>query len=158
MMTYLILILQFVCLSIWIGGSTVIVVMAAPSIFDNIDLQSAGAIMGLLMRRFVGILTALQILLLGSLYLQLLVLSNSLNLKLRLALSFTALAILLTVYLRFTLLPRINELRSTLSETDESRESRQKRIYKRSQGRSLMALAVNLFLGLCVVITLILPF
>ena len=143
----------------WIGGSTAVVVIVAPSIFRKTSLRSAGELMGLIMRRYVGLLALLQVLLLASLYLQFLVLSDSLNLKLRLALSFTSLATLLTVYLRFTMLPRINELRLTLPESeDDEHESAQTHLFKRSQGRSMMALATNLFLGLCVVIILILPF
>ena len=143
----------------WIGGSAAVVVIVAPSIFRKTSLQSAGELMGLIMRRYVGLLALLQVLLLASLYLQFLVLSDSLNLKLRLALSFTSLATLLTVYLRFTMLPRINELRLTLPESeDDEHESALTHLFKRSQGRSMMALATNLFLGLCVVIILILPF
>jgi hypothetical protein len=115
--------------------------------------------MGLIMRRYVGLLALLQVFLLASLYLQFLVLSDSLSLKLRLALSFTSLATLLTVYLRFTMLPRIDALRSTLPESDpDEHESARTYLFRRSQGRSMMALATNLFLGLCVVIILILPF
>lgn len=143
----------------WIGGSTAVVVIVAPSIFRKTSLRSAGELMGLIMRRYVGLLALLQVLLLASLYLQFLVLSDSLNLKLRLALSFTSLATLLTVYLRFTMLPRINELRLALPESeDDEHESALTHLFKRSQGRSMMALATNLFLGLCVVIILILPF
>ena len=158
-MTSLILFLQFVCLSLWIGGSAALVVITAPSVFRTTPILQAGELMSLVMRSYTALLASVQVLLLASLYLQLLVLSDVLNLKLRLALSITSLATLLTVYLRFVMLPKIDAMRSTLPEVENDDQGRARFYYfRRSQGRSMVMLASNLFLGLCVVITLIVPF
>ncbi|HLA69208.1 MAG TPA: DUF4149 domain-containing protein [Bacteroidota bacterium] len=159
MMTYLVLILQFVCLSLWIGGTTVLLTIVAPSAFRTSPLEGASELVALIMRRYNGLLAFLQVFLLATLYLQLLLLSDSIGLKLRIALSLTSLATLLTVYLRFTMLPGIEALRSRLhtSEITDPGNEEIRRI-RRAVGRSMMLLTVNLFLGLCVVITLILPF
>lgn len=157
-MTYLVLVLQFVCFSLWIGGTTVLIAVVAPSSFRMKPVEAI-ELMILYLKRFSGLLVGLQVFLLASLYLQLLLLSNSIGLRLRIALSIASLAMLLTVYLRFTVLPRAE---SVLRHSRESRmtDSTEEAIrgFGPTLGRSLTLFSVNLFLGLCVVIILILPF
>jgi hypothetical protein len=159
MMTYLILVLQFVCLSLWVGGVTVILSVVTPSAFRLQSPEEADELMILILKRYNSLLAALQVFFLATLYLQLLLLSNSVSLKLRLALSLTALATLLTVYFRYTVLPRDNAARpgSSVSERS-SRGGEEVRDGRGIRGRSMTLLTMNLFLGLCVVIILILPF
>ena len=156
MMTYLILVLQFVCLSLWVGGVTVILSVVTPSAFRVQSPEEADALMILILKRYNSLLAALQVFFLATLYLQLLILSNSVGLKLRLALSLTALATLLTVYFRYTVLPRDD---TTMHGSERSsRGGEEARDGRGIRGRFMTLLTVNLFLGLCVVIILILPF
>ena len=158
MMTYLILVLQFVCLSFWIGGTTVLIAVVAPSSFRMKPLEAV-ELVTIVLKRYGGLLAGLQVFLLATLYLQLMLLSDSIGLKLRLALSITSLAMLLTVYLRFTVLPRAEMILRHSGEPGMNDSAGEDvRGFGRTLGRSLTLLSVNLFLGLCVVIILILPF
>lgn len=157
MMTYLILVLQFVCLSLWIGGATVLVSIVSPSVFRSRSPEEAEELMILISKRYAGLLAALQIFLLATLSLQLLLLAGSLLLRLRLALGLTTLAILLTVYFRFTFLPRAEHRDQRNAQRIDARGSAKAQGGRRLPGSMLTLLTVNLFLGLCVVIVLILP-
>ncbi len=157
MMTYLILVLQFVCLSLWVGGATVLLSVVSPSVFRSRAPEGAEELMILISKRYAGLLAALQIFLLAMLSLQLLLLSSSLYLRLRLALSLTALAILLTVYFRFTFVPHAENQDQRNTERTDVTGSAKAQSGGRFPGRMMTLLTVNLFLGLCVVIVLILP-
>ena len=154
MMTYLVLVLQFISLALWVGGTTVLLVIVAPSSRIT-SPEDAGALMLLVFKRFHGLLAGLQLLLLATLFLQLLLLSGSLGLKLRLAMSFVSVALLLTVHFRYTVLPRFLAQHS-ISGGESKNPGESPAI--RSWGRSMMTLGANLFFGISVVIILILPF
>ncbi len=154
MMTYLVLVLQFVCLALWVGGTTVLLVIVAPSSSRIKSFGEAREMMLLILKRFHGLLVVLQLLLLATLSLQLLLLSGSVGLKLRLALSLVSIGMLLTVHFRYTVLPRLAS-RDSIEEEERSNPGEARSV--RSHERSATLLA-NLFLGISVVIILILPF
>jgi len=159
MISYLILVLQFVCLSFWVGGTVVLLMIVAPHLFEIKPISKASEIIAPIMRRFSSALAGILVVFFLLLSLQLVVLSSSVSLKLRLALSLTALATLLTVYNRFTIMPKLDEFRTRLSGIDDDNpDNKDAQWYRRTQGRSLILLTVNLFLGIGVVIILILPF
>lgn len=159
MISYFILVLQFICLSYWLGGTIVLLMIVAPRLFEISPISKASEIVSPIMRRYTGALVVILIFFVLLLSLQLTFLSSSVSLKLRLALSLSGLATVLTVYNRYTIIPNLDQFRTKLSALDdEDPQNKDALWYRRTQGRSLILLMVNLFIALGVVIILILPF
>ncbi len=158
MISYAILIVQFLCLSFWIGGSIVVLMIVGPEVFRR-DTASSGpeVIMTRILARFNAVFLVTAFLLAATLYLQLALLSDALSIKLRIALSLVMLAILFGTYVRFSLAPRMKSLRFEEKQSAEESNPGRLQAFRKLHGRSLGIFVVNLFLGVAAVITLILP-
>lgn len=154
MISYFILVLQFVCLSVWVGGGLVVLMVVAPQVFSSLSRSQAGAVMAPILRKFGSALLFSLVVLTISLSIQLLVLSGLAALKLRIAMSLSSLSILFTVYERYVLAPHMEHLRTTIDmEVDHDG----RKLFRRLHVRSMVLFGVNLFLGFAVVMTLIAP-
>ncbi|GJQ20665.1 MAG: hypothetical protein HBSIN02_10200 [Bacteroidia bacterium] len=143
MISSLILILQVLCLSLWIGGSAVLWLLVAPQIFMQVPREMAGALTGTIFRRFSSAMLGVLVILAATILVQLAGASESAGLKLRFALILVFGGMLLNVYDRYILSPRMHS-----ANTDGSR-----RIHR----QSVVLFVLNLFLGIAVVITFIVP-
>jgi uncharacterized membrane protein len=154
MASYLILIIQFICLSLWVGGIAVILLVVAPTTFASLNASEAGGVMSPILRRFGSLFLTCLVVLTISFSVQLVLLSGFAALKLRIAMSLSSLAILFTVYDRYGLSPRLEHMRRTL---DLESDKEGKKEFRRLHVRSMVLVAVNLFLGVLVVMILIAP-
>ena len=158
MISYTILVLQFLCLSLWVGGSVIVLMIVGPEVFRRETATSAPEeIMTRILVRFNTAFLVSALLLAGTLYLQLVSLSDALSIKLRIALSLVMLAVLFGTYVRFSLGPRMKDLRAREPGDPKTQNEGHLDSFRKLHGRSLGVFVVNLFLGIGVVIILILP-
>ncbi|MBI2619126.1 MAG: DUF4149 domain-containing protein [Ignavibacteriales bacterium] len=158
MISSVILITQFLCLSFWIGGSLVVLTIVGPEVFRRDSGSSVPeSVMARILARFNTAFLFAALLLAATLYVQLVFLSNVLSIKLRIALSLVILAVLLGTYVRVALAPRGKR---TMAGTEKRYDEPLKETQTpgKFHGRSVGVLIVNLVLGIVVVITLVLPF
>ncbi len=151
----LILIVQILCLALWIGGSMAIVLIVTPEIFRWIDDKNQAESMarGILRKFRVSVLIAIVVLGI-TIWIQIIVLSSATALKLRLVLMLVSLAILIETYIRFIVLNRMRTIQAGLAEKRIPRgEDELARLHRRSKQSFLL----NLFLGIVVVIALVMP-
>lgn len=154
MTTYFILIVQFVCLSIWLGGILVILTVVAPQVFRALEREQAARAMPRILSKFSSFLLGDLVVLTISLWLQLVMLSGPAAIRLRIAVSLTCLSILLTVYDRYGVSPRLERIGRAFESGPEEKERKE---FRRLHARSMILFVVNLILGFAVVMTLIAP-
>jgi putative copper export protein len=144
MISSLILIIQVLCLSLWIGGSATIVLIVSPELSKHLSREQAVSIAGKVGRRLGTLMLPVLFLLAATILVQLAGMSGAANLKMRLALIFVFGGLLLVVYNRYLISPRIRRAADDIT-------------FRRLHNRSVMLLVLNLFLGISVVITFIVP-
>jgi uncharacterized membrane protein len=159
MISVIVLIIQFLSISLWIGGSFVLLALVAPIVFQTLPLRSdAGDLMVKILRAFNVSLTLSLVILFFSLSGQIVFLGSSIQGKLRFVLSMVVLALGINVFLRASLFSRIEQvrlsLRGKLAESD--RQSYQER-FRRLHGQSMALFVFTSFLGVTVAIALLLP-
>lgn len=149
----LILIVQILCLALWIGGSAAILLIVTPEIFRGLsDRTHAGAIAGAILIRFREAVL-LSVVVLGiTIWIQIIGLGSSIALKLRLVLMLISLSVMIEVYIRFVVTNRMRRMLTEPAGVDAGVE------FVRLQRRSMHSFLVNLFLGIAVVTALIVPF
>jgi uncharacterized membrane protein len=156
----LLLILQVLSLSVWIGGAGVLLAVVAPSVFSHFhDRKSGGNLMAVILDRYSSLFIANAIFLSGTVVLQMLLLSPSTELKLRGALALTGVAILTALYGKLVLARRMRMLRLA-SEAQEfgSPNWDHEKEFRALHRRSMTVFIVNLVLGIMVTSVFILPF
>ena len=154
MTSYFILVVQFVCLSIWLGGILVVLAVVAPQVFRTLERAQSARVMPPILGKFSSVLLGDLVVLTITLWIQLITLSGSAGLKLRIAVSICALSILLTVYDRYGVSARLERLSRTF---EAGSDEKGRKAFRRLHARSMVLFVVNLFLGLAVVMTLIAP-
>lgn len=143
MVSSLILIIQVLCLSLWIGGSAVLWLVVTPQVFTHMPRETAGALAGHIFRKFSSAMLAVLFVLAATILIQLAGLSESAGLKLRFALILVFGGMLLSMYDRYILSPRLRSANPDgLGKTHR---------------QSVVLFVLNLFLGIAVVITFIVP-
>ena len=153
MISYLLLLLQFLSLSFWIGGLATLLMIVVPSVYrSNPHSTEATDILIPLIKSFSSALIVNTIFLGVTLFVQIAFLSQGLHLKLRIALSLVSLALLISAYQRFSLASSKDGTPADRGDADNEK------VDVRRQRRSLALHVVNLFLGVAVVMTLLLPF
>ncbi len=150
----LILIIQILCLALWVGGSAVILMFVTPEIFGRLtDRIQAAKIAGAILEKFRASLLVGCFTLGITIWIQLIALGPAIALKLRLVLMFVSLSILIEIYVRFIVIRRMRRIlgESAGAGVHGGQE------FKRLHARSMQSFLLNLFLGIAVVITLVLP-
>lgn len=149
----LILIVQILCLALWIGGSAAILLIVTPEIFRGLtDRIRAGAIAGAILIKFREAVL-LSVVVLGiTIWIQIIALGSSAVLKLRLVLMLVSLSVMIETYIRFVVTNRMRRMLAEPSGVDLGGE------FARLQRRSMQSFLVNLFLGIAVVTALVIPF
>lgn len=143
MISSLILIIQVLCLSLWVGGSAVHLLVITPTLLRDLPREQAVPMAGSILRRFGAVLLPALFVLAGTILIQVGALSGTTGLKLRFALILVFGGMLVSVYDRYLLLPRM------LSGDEQE--------FRKLHRRSLSLVVMNLFLGIAVVITFIIP-
>lgn len=143
MISTLILIVQVLCLALWVGGSAVHLLVISPTLLRDLPYEQSGPAAGGIQRRFERVLLPALSVLAGTILIQLGALSGLAGLKLRFALILVFGGMLIGVYDRYLLLPRM------LSGGE--------REFRRFHRHSLMLVVTNLLLGIAVVIAFIVP-
>lgn len=151
----LILIIQILCLALWIGGSGVLLAFVTPEIFGQLpDRAQAGKLAASILRKFRTALLAAAVILGLTVWIQIIALGPATALKLRLVLIFVSFAILIESYNRFFVADRMRRIAEDPAESlADSGEGEFRKLHR----RSFQSFVLNLFLGIAVVITLILP-
>jgi uncharacterized membrane protein len=148
----LILIVQFLCLSLWIGGSAAIALIVTPEIFRRLDDKNqAGALTGGIIGKFRGSVLIAIVILGITIWIQIIALGSATALKLRLVLMLVSLAILIETYVRFVVFNRMGRIQAGLADSGEENE------FARLHKRSRQSFLLNFFLGIAVVIALVMP-
>jgi len=151
----LILIVQIFCLAIWIGGSAVILLLVTPEIFGQIaDRGHAGKLAGAILEKFRALLLVAGFILGITVWIQLIALGPAIALRLRLVLMLVSLSILIEAYVRFGV---SNRMRGILAQSSESEILARKDEFIKLHKRSMRSFLLNLFIGIAVVITLVMP-
>ncbi|MEX1138650.1 MAG: DUF4149 domain-containing protein [Bacteroidota bacterium] len=151
----LILIIQILCLALWIGGSVVVLAFVTPEIFGQLaDKSQAGRIAGAILKKFRTLLLAAAVILGITIWIQIIALGPMMALRLRLALILVSFSILIESYIRFFVSDRMKRLYADSAEKTASPGENE---YRNLHRRSLQGFVLNLFLGITVVITLALP-
>lgn len=155
MSSSLILIIQILCLALWIGGSAVLLAIVTPEIFAQLpDKTLAGRLVGFILRKFRTVLLAAAVIFGITIWVQIIALGPVMALKLRLVLILVSCSILVECYIRFFVSDRMRKIvEDPVESMAGSIESELRKLHK----RSLQSFVLNLFLGIAVVITLILP-
>jgi uncharacterized membrane protein len=149
----LVLIVEVLSLSFWIGGSSVLLLVVLPGVVSlPFGEQRAGDLVSTIVMKFRRLLFPLLLIMLLCLLGQLFALNASVGFKLRLSIGFVTAAVLLESYNRFRLMPLALRIASLEQPTSE-----EKREFRERWTRSLRILTLNLFLGVAVVISLITP-
>lgn len=151
----LILIIQILCLALWIGGSVVLLAFVTPEIFGQLpDRAMAGKLAGSILRKFRTTLLAAAVTFGITIWIQIIALGPAMALKLRLVLILVSFSILIESYIRFFVADRMKRIAEDPAESPaDSGESEFRKLHK----RSLQSFVLNLFVGIAVVITLIVP-
>lgn len=158
MISYFILVFQFLSLSFWIGGSAVLLLIAVPATSQALSGHPDSVdIVGSFFKRYYSFFILNAILLAVTLYLQIAFLSHGILFKLRIAMTFVSVAMLIAAYHRFSLTPAIERMRAQGSPPAAQEKIGGMKVQSLHR-RSLILFSVNLFLGVAVVITLLLPF
>ncbi|MBI3580457.1 MAG: DUF4149 domain-containing protein [Ignavibacteriales bacterium] len=160
MATSVFLTLQFLSLSFWVGGSFILLVVVAPSVFRHSpDKNLAGYILSPIFRRFGSLFIFNALFLTSTLYLQMLALGDGVNFKLKLALSLTSFAVFVAVYGRLILHTHIEYLRNQMAEesSDSTRQEEIRSQFFRLHGRSMVLFGMNFLVGVLVIAILIFP-
>lgn len=158
MATSLFLILQFLSLTFWVGGSFILLVIVAPSVFRHSPNKSfAGNILSPMFRRFGSIFIFNALFLTSTLYLQMLALGDGVDVRLKLALSLTSFAVFVAVYGRLILHTHMEHLRKQMTEesNDTIRQEEIRSQFFRLHGRSMVLFGLNFLVGVLVIAVLI---
>lgn len=155
MISYFILVFQFLSLSFWIGGSAVLLLIASPAPLRALSghPDSVG-VMTSSFKKYYSLFILNAILLALTLYLQIAFLSHGILFRLRIAMLFVSVAMLIATYHRFSLTPAIEKIREQGDPAEGQKNMKVQNLHR----RSLILFSLNLFLGVAVVITLLLPF
>jgi uncharacterized membrane protein len=145
MASSLILILQILCLALWIGGSFVVLVAVHPVLSSRGSNEGDGSFVeARILQRF-RVLQMTALVLLGiTIWAQLILLGPALALKLRLVLILVTAAILVQTFERFAVAGKRAQSGGAGSQEPGTINRRSTRL-----------LSLNLFIGITVVITLI---
>lgn len=150
----LILIIQILCLAIWIGGSVVLLAFVTPEIFEQLpDRTQAGRLAGSILRRFRTASLAAAVMLGLTIWIQIIGLGPAMGLKLRLVLILVSFSILLESYVRFFVTARMQRI----GEDPAGPQADAATGFRKLHRLSLQSFLLNLLLGIAVVITLIVP-
>jgi uncharacterized membrane protein len=151
----LILIVQFLCLSLWIGGSAAVALIVTPEIFRQLDdKHQAGVLTGDIIGKFrTSVLVAIVVLGI-TIWIQIIALGSAAALKLRLVLMLVSLALLIETYVRFVVSNRMGRIQAGAAEVRiEGKENEFARLHRRSK----QSFVLNFLLGIAVVIALVIP-
>lgn len=149
-----VLVSQFLCLSVWIGGSVAVFAMTRSPLSALADNSVASeTIRGAILDRFRPVHMTAMALLGVTVWIQLLMLGPVLALKLRFVLLLVSVALLAQTYERFA----IARHRMKRRQTERRPEEDDLHSLTDLNDRSMRLLALNLFIGIAVVITLLIP-
>ena len=113
MISSLVLVLQFLCLSLWIGGSAVLRFVVVPGSIPGTNEVTNEELISLIMGKYRRLLLPVLLFLVLTLFIQLVVLTHALGGKLRISIALVSIAALLETYVRFALFPRLQKLAAT---------------------------------------------
>ncbi|MEX2117791.1 MAG: DUF4149 domain-containing protein [Bacteroidota bacterium] len=129
--------------------------IVTPEIFGQlVDRSQAGRIAAAILEKFHASVLVAVVILGVTIWIQLIALGPSIAIRLRVALMLVSLAILIETYVRFIVL---NRMRKILKESAETGTRGGKDEFRRLHNRSTRSFLLNLFLGIAVVITLVMP-